>query len=223
MNVTITYPFRPRCEWRAKTFPLVQRAYSDILPSVKQITVDTAHQVFNRAAARNECVKRAGDGVVVIADADIIPNREALLSAIAAARAGGFHLGYDYYRALMRESTERLLARGGDPSKLPVSHDSTDSTAGIIVIRTDEWWRAGGMDERFYGWGWEDSAFACQVRTFLGPLTWHKGTVHHLWHPSEVRVKSESYQKNKQLYEKYAAAEGNPPAMAAIFAERPTV
>lgn len=216
----ITFPFRPRCEWRKKTFPLVQQAYRDILPAVEQITVDTDHEVFNRAAARNKCVRMAGDGVVVIADADILPNREALLSAIEAAKDGGMHLGYDYYRALMRESTERLLLRGGDPDTLPISHDSTDSTAGIIVIRADEWWKAGGMDERFHGWGAEDTAFACQARTLLGPLTWHKGVVNHLWHPSEVRVKSHQYQRNMALLREYEKCEGDPDAIQTLIGER---
>lgn len=75
------------------------------------------------------------------------------------------------------------------------------------------------MDERFDGWGFEDTAFASAVRTFLGPIQYHKGTVNHLWHPSAVRTKSEQYLRNKDLCGRYIAAEGVSEKIRAIQRE----
>lgn len=224
MQVTIAFPWRDgRCQWRRLSFPHVRRAYAEVLPEARQIVVDSGYQVFNRAAARNEGVRQAGNGVVVLADTDILPDRDGLLNAIQAARQGGFHLGFTLYRALRQVSTQAYYARRTDPARLPHSHTADDCTAGMIVIRADEWWRAGGMDEGFSGWGWEDSAFACAVRTMLGPIRRHSGTANHLWHPTECKPRSEQYLINKRLYERYAAADGDSDAMQSLIEERKCV
>lgn len=227
-KLTIAFPFRAGCEFREKSFPFVMQAYQDIVPYADFITVDSGDTPFNRAATRNRCVQRAESGVVVIADADILPDAAALLESITAARdEGGLHLGYDYYRALMKESTQRFYydrtnpSRHDkrDPSLLPMAFDSTTSTCGIVVMRCDQWFLAGGMDERFTGWGFEDTAFAIAVETMIGPLTNHHGTVNHLWHPSACNLASEQYKLNEALCARYAAAKGNVKKMQELINE----
>ena len=222
--MTVAFPWRAgRCQWRKLSYPHVRRVYAEILPHARQVAVDSGHDIFNRAASRNAGVLEAGDGVVVLADTDILPDREGLLSAIASAERGGFHLGFTLYRALRQVSTQAYYSGRRDVARLPHSHTADDCTAGIIVIRVDEWWRAGGMDERFNAWGFEDSAFACAARTMLGPIRRHAGAVHHLWHPTECKPRSDSYQVNKRLYERYAAADGDLQAMQQLISERPCV
>lgn len=218
MRVSVAIPYRAKCEYRNMSLPHVVAAYEGLGLPVE--VVDTEHEEFNRSAARNAAVRKAGDGVVVIADSDILPNEAALRSAIEAAEKGGMHLAYDYYRALIRESTLRYYRAGTDPNKLPMAYDGRDCTAGIIVIRCDEWWRAGGMDERFWKWGWEDTAFAVACETLLGGKhQYHAGTVNHLWHPSEVRVHAPSYLQNKKLYQRYEACVGDQDAMRSLTEE----
>jgi len=219
VNVTVAIPYREKCPYRAQSLPFVIDAYKAL--GHDAIVVDSPHDEFNRAAARNEAVRRAQDGIVVISDSDILPDAAARSSAVSGARYGGMHLAYDYYRALLWGSTKRYYRGGVDPNKLPMAYDARDCTAGIIVIRCDEWWRAGGMDERFYRWGWEDTAFATAAETILGqPRRYHKGTVNHLWHPSEVRIHQPSYQANKALYEQYEVCAGNPDAMRELICTR---
>lgn len=218
-SVTVAFIYRAGCEWREKSKAVVEQRYREILPDAKFVIADSGHEVFNRAASRNKAVKLAESGIVVIADTDILPNPDSLKSAIEGAKNGGMHLGYDYYRALIKEATERYYLRKCDADRLQKSHDSRESTCGIVVIRCDEWWRAGGMDERFNGWGWEDTAFACAVKTMLGDHTYHKGTVNHLWHPSAVRVHSDQYQANKALCERYMRANGDIGAMMELINE----
>lgn len=218
MRVTVAIPYREKCKYRARSLPYVMQAYRDL--GYEPILVDTDHKEFNRAAARNECARQAGDGVVVIADSDILPNRDALESAVVGAKSGGLHLAYDYYRALTQESSERYYREGGDPSDWPIDYDGRKCTAGIMVMTVDEWWKAGGMDERFFKWGWEDTAFAYACESLLGRKhTYHKGTVNHLWHISEVRVHSASYLTNKKLCNRYMSAKRKPDVMRGITEE----
>lgn len=208
MRVSIMIPYREGgCEWRKKALPHVVDAYRRALPDVPIEQVDDLPaERFSRARARNMAVEKAGDGIVVLADADILPCGRALLAAVKAARRGGMHLPYDYYRSLNRASTLKFYANTNlDPVSLPMDYDSYTSTAGIIVIRCDEWHRAGGMDERIRGWGWEDTAFACAARVMLGEVTRHKGTINHLWHPFAGEIGSEEYKRNKSFYDMCAA------------------
>lgn len=92
-DVTVAFPFRPGCEYRERASQFVSAAYEKILPGVRKIFCDSGHAVFNRAASRNMAVKIAARGVVVIADADILPDEAALRSAIDGARMEGFISG----------------------------------------------------------------------------------------------------------------------------------
>jgi predicted glycosyltransferase involved in capsule biosynthesis len=55
----------------------------------------------------------------------------------------------------------------------------------------------GGFDERFVGWGHEDSSLNIQL---LLKADWDRipGEAHHLWHPEPER-KTVNYRRNRQL------------------------
>jgi len=95
----------------------------------------------------------------------------------------------------------------------------TGSTGGVLVIRPDAWALAGGMDERFTGWGCEDSAFLAAADTLLGPSVRHPAQIVHLWHPT-ADTPGPGRDANYELLRRYRAAEGDVPAMRALIAER---
>lgn len=210
MKTTVMIPFKSDCPWRKNAVEYVYKAYKAIALEHGNMEVRVASddsKDYSRAAMRNKAVEWSDNGVVVLADADILPNPIPLLSAIRCAQKGGMHLPYNYYRALSKDSTSLYYANNYlDVNSLPMAYDSYDSTAGIIVIRKDQWWKAGGMDERITGWGWEDTAFYAAAETMLGPVKRHKGTINHLWHPFAGEIGSEGYLKNKAIYERYEAA-----------------
>ena len=104
--------------WRAQASRLaaldaVTCWYLDHLDGADLRFVDSQDQIFNLAQARNIGVASVEDPdeVVVIGDADTLPQRDSLLAAIeGAAGSGMVHLPYDEYRWLRASGTAQFEA-----------------------------------------------------------------------------------------------------------------
>jgi len=204
-DVVVGFPWRETPD-RVPAFRVVFAWYRHHLPGARMVCCDSGHDPFNRAASRNMVVDRAvelGAAVVVISDADTVPSPAGLSSAIAAARNGGMHYPFDRY---LYAGTD--LEPGGN-------------TGGIYVCRPDVWHAAGGMDERFTGWGGEDDQLHAAVECLVGPPTCHPGIAVSLWHDPACRdIGSARWQPNSELAQRYHRARRDPAAMRALIAER---
>lgn len=156
-----------------------------MLPGCFILLADSGHEVFNRSASRNRGVACAApDDLVVVCDADTLVDPAGLQVALRAARSGGLHYPQAVVNYLTEAGTELvLLGEAPDPARIEFSLPSAHG--GCMVIRASEWRRAGGMDERFEGWGFEDNAWFAAVRDRLGRAEHHGGVAWHLWHPHE--------------------------------------
>lgn len=225
MSVAVVIPWRPGTHERNAHHEYVRAHLEALLPDAIHLDVDSGHQPFSRAGSRNEGVRQAqaaGADVVVLCDADTLPEPEPLHAAIEAATDGVLHLPYSWYRGLSRDGTQAYLAG------TPAADCSTDlahewATGGVLVIQPDTWWQAGGMDERFTGWGFEDAAYRIAADALLGPTIRHNGTITHLWHPQESDLGSPQHVTNGQLCQRYVDATGKPDALRALIAERSRV
>lgn len=212
-KVTVCVPFRAGALDREIHADYVAARLREMLPRARHMVVDV-EGVFSRAKVRNEAVRRAGTGVVVLCDADTLPEKQPLLDAIAgAADDGRLHLPYTRYRALSPEGTLAVYARGVDPRDAPVEDESRRPIGGVWVIHHDAWWAAGGMDEEFKGWGFEDDAFHTAANILLGQTVRHEGTITHLHHQSAANLQSPEYRKNKARYQQYMRVRRNPEQM----------
>lgn len=224
MKVTVAVPFRGGQLDREIHADYVAARLRDMLPDAEHMVVDV-DGVFSRARVRNEAVRRAGEGVVVLCDADTVPEEQPLRDAVAgAAEDGRLHLPYTRYRALTPEATLAVYARGVDPHHAPVAEESRRPIGGIWVIRADAWWAAGGMDEAFVGWGFEDDAFWAAASVLLGPPVRHDGVITHLHHKPAANVRSPEYRRNQARYQQYVRARRAPAAMRRLVglpAEQP--
>jgi len=221
MRVTVVVPFRGGQVDREVAFEHTRAHLQHILPTARLVVADTDHQPFNRAAARNAGVREAGAGIVVVCDADSLPEREPVEAAIEAAADGLLHLPYTIFSGLTREQTLRVLLQGlplGDVGKPDLV--TTNSVGGVLVIDHDAWWEAGGQDEGFHGWGGEDVAFRHACDTLLGQTVRHDGVLYGLWHPSEMDRKSAQYRTNIARQNRYRGLRRNPRAMRQLIAER---
>lgn len=214
MNVTVAIPFRGGELDREIHKEYVQKALSAMLPGVAVYTVDSPGPVFSRAAARNLAVREAPEGVVVLCDADTLPEKHALEAAIKGADEDRvLHLPYRLYRALTVPGTLSVYARGIEPIHAATELTSSQPIGGIWVIHTQAWANAGGMDERFQGWGFEDNAFWTASETLNGPTVRHHGSITHLAHTSAANNRSPEYLRNKRLYQSYLKVRGKPALM----------
>lgn len=114
---------------------------------------------FNLSQARNNAVRRADTDIVIVADADTLVSIDAVHTAIEMPEAIVWPF-IDY----LRISSDWVDAE--DLSAVPILHRHPRSVGGVYVCDRAEYWRLGGFDERFVGWGYEDNAFALLARTF---------------------------------------------------------
>ena len=224
MRVLVAIPWRPQPH-RIYAHDLTVARYRELLPDADLIDVDTEHEPFCLAACRNEGVRIAGNlghDVVVLADADTLPEREPLLEAIEQARYSRFvHLPYTQYRSLRIDGTKQH--RAGIPLDRCNHLVIPAACSGILVANPATWRSLGGQDERFRGWGMEDVAFLIAHRTLLrSGFPRHDGNVYALHHDSAAKA-GPQYDANVALYQRYLDAAGNPLALRELATAEPQI
>lgn len=178
---------------------------------------------FNAATARNAAARLAGDWeVAVFVDADtIMLDHEPVRKAVKlAARSGHMVRPYSRYWMTDEAGAAALMASATRPRSGVRPLRSGDAHGGVNVVPRKLWERVGGYDERFVGWGSEDSAFELACRQ-LGGFSQIPGEVFHLWHPlsSDRNTSDPGFRANVALRHRYEAAK-RPGAMRALLAER---
>ncbi|MDH2424761.1 galactosyltransferase-related protein [Sphaerisporangium sp. TRM90804] len=223
MSVAVVIPYRGTTPERERAYKAVSKALRGMLPDAVHLAVDSGHEPFNRAASRNLGVRLAGDAgcdVVVLCDADTIPQKTPLLAAIDGAREDGrLHTPFNRFLGLTEQGAHDYL-QGAPVEACEVELDYAWSVGGVFVIRPDAWAAAGGMDERFTVWGSEDVAFVRAADTLLGQTLRHPGHIVHLWHPPAQRVGTPANDAVWDLAARYAQADRDANAMRALIAER---
>jgi hypothetical protein len=154
-----------------------------------------------RAAACNEAAKQAGDwDVALIADADTIPEADAVQRAVAIASAQhGAVRPHDRLWNLNKAQSQLAGKRGPYAVRL-TPRAAQLLGGGLLVVSRAAWERVGGYDERFIGWGHEDSALHT---TLLAEAHWDRieGQAWHLWHPRDKRDTPERQRDHRMMRE----------------------
>ena len=212
-RVTVAMPWRATPS-RIPPYRRVKQFWADMGLPVIPADSDT-NKPFNRAQARNRAVASAPPGIVIVADADTIPAPQALKEALATVQ-DEVVWPFTWCRRIPGDWT-------GDLESAPdLDADAEDligmgqhAVGGVLVMRTSTWWRLGGMDERFTGWGGEDTAFACAANTLTGTrrIPGVLTTFDHFM-DGEVRAHPPAGAWNP-----YRAADGIPAAMEALIAD----
>ena len=174
--------------------------------------VDVPGDPFNLAACRNEAVRRSTSSLLVIADADTIPEYASLTVAMNLASAeGGTVLPYDEYRSLRADGSRQALA--GVPLERCNHMVVPGACSGVFVTTKRGWELHHGQDERFAGWGCEDAAWEMTHKTLIGPPMRVPGRVYALGHQSQDKDGAPT-RSNFHRIALYAAAEGDPARIA---------
>lgn len=210
---TVLIPWRPQPS-RVPAFDAVVAWYRSAFGDVDIRTIDSEDEVFNLARCRNLGIGLIGEAerVVVINDADTIPEREPLVAALAAAAVSGrVHLPYDEYRWLGATGSAQYAS--GVPLERAEFELVRGACSGVYVTTPATWWAHGGQDESFRGWGFEDAAWHLAHETLLGEAPRrHPGRVYALHHVPAAR-EGVHYEANARLMDEYRAAAGDISAM----------
>lgn len=152
-------------------------------------------------------VKRAPDGIVVAADADV--TCEGLAAAVTAVEAGTAW-------AVPHDRVVRLAADGHSHAERPYA---PMIGGGIVVAHRDVLLDAP-LDARFTGWGQEDECWGRALSCLYGkPWQGHADLVH-FWHPPQERLsRGIGSDAGMALRRRYRKARNDPQAMRELLQE----
>lgn len=147
------------------------------------IVEGTCEGRWARAVAVNDAARKAGRwDVAYISDIDVIPDHDAVQRAVAWVRStGGGARPHDERYMLNKAGTLVAVQRGVEA--LGAAHfDRQWAGGGTDVVTREAFDAVGGFDERYVGWGYEDSEFHVQL---VVHRAWDRlpGEAWHLWHP----------------------------------------
>lgn len=165
------------------------------------VGVDDPGGPFNCSRAINRAFKMSTKPYIMQFGADCIPSVTALCGGLDVLRSGAAWVPLfdrtDYYNEFATQEILRGIPRitcTTDPN-LAVPFQT-----GVLGMTREAFVETGGSDERFEGWGAEDSAFRMVLWRLYGggdPLPF---TLHCMWHNSDHRVLG---QENLALCQEY--------------------
>lgn len=202
-RISLLVPFRTDHAERERNWRWLRDYWANELPEA-EVIVGTDHNTpFCKTHAVNEAFRKATGDVIVILDADCYIPGEAIREAareIREARRHGRKLWFIPYRRFYRlteaASLRLLESDPACPATFPDPPPSGDmDTFGgvsfghwygalIQVMPREAFIEAGGMDERFRGWGGEDISFMHAVDTLYARHKTIRGPVFHIHHPT---------------------------------------
>lgn len=223
MQVVLAYPFRPDGHERAWNFEHVRRCVDTYYDWNYIIQVDSGHKKFNRAATRNLAVNEAdklGADVVVICDADSVPENQPLNDAILGAfQDDKIHYPFDTVYEMIPKATQQIGRQNIEQLKQR-AFGKCESEGGIWVTKPSTWRRAGGQDSRFAGWGCEDRAFLAANRTLVGMPVKHPGALFCMYHNRDQNNEDAWDPGEVAILIKYQEAYQNPIDMLKVIYDR---
>ena len=223
MKLGLVIPWR-ETPTRLRPLQAVLEWYKTNLPDIEIFYSNRPGEFWNAAASRNDGVKKAQEAhcdVIILNDADTLPEIEPLLEAIEACQSDGMiHSPYRDCKYFDMRMSELFYA---GMNKNILKHTLfTEANGGIWVCTPETWWSVGGMDEKFQQWGAEDSAFELAHTIIKGTkFIRHDGTIYCLGHETQIHDPgfNHSQMKNIELYWLYYSA-STPERMLALVKQK---
>lgn len=217
MSLAVLIPWRGGDPWRERLYDWV---VSEWLKTDLDVFVGNPTDMvgpFSCSSALNNARRRAPRyDYYVVAAADHIPSPVAIADA---GRSGDVPWAplFGSTAGLSRDTTEALITGLTGPQRIPKRFPEGETgfapfCTALMVVRADVWDEVGGYDERFVGWGCEDTAFRLALET-LYPTTEQPAptaTTYALWHEAASR---EHFGANAALVGEYMTASSSPEAM----------
>jgi predicted glycosyltransferase involved in capsule biosynthesis len=201
-GIALLVPFRADGPTRKEDWLWLAQYWMNALPAAKLIVCDEGGFPFSKSGSVNKAARQCGlCDIFVILDADCYIDSDVILDcaqAIRKARKEGRKLWFVPYRhffRLTKNATHNVIM--SDPKNplrfsTPPPRNDIEGVEGsafghwygalIQIMPREAFIAAGGMDERFRGWGGEDVSFMHAVDTLYAKHKTTNNDVLHLWH-----------------------------------------
>lgn len=228
-GVTVIIPYRPdgQSEHRRASFEFVKAWYRTMFPEWQVCSGDNPGVDWRKGAAIAEALRWASGRVLVIADADCIVSRAALLVATSAVASGNapWVVPHKYVYRLNDADSRRFIEDGprsdvrGEVAGKTVRPPYVGyAGGGILVVRRDRYEATGGIPRDFIGWGGEDESLAVILDTFVGKHARLDDDLIHLWHHEQGgRMRGRQWQQNMELARRIKQAGRDPDELWAVL------
>lgn len=193
MTVSVLRAWRTGDPWRERIFSLTTQRWME-LTGWEICTGDATHSdgFVSVSQGMNLARAHASHDMLVIASADHLPDPVAVKEAVEKAEQYGWAPIFRRTTVLTKKATNLLLS-GHDIDPAQHGAESAPFCTSLMAVRADVWDDVGGWDERFYGWGCEDTAFRTVLRTlYPEPGMTPTATTYALWHPKSARDRFDS-------------------------------
>jgi hypothetical protein len=205
IKVGVVIPWREQPS-RVKAFNAVVSWYNKNMPESKLYFPNHPGDVWLPSATRNDGVRMAekdGCDVIVMNDADTIPNLNALKEAILEAAEDEFiHIGYTKFSYLTKQGSDDFFS--GRAAALCEQHVHPYVNFGVNIFKPSSWWSIGGQDEKFKQWGSEDTAMGIAHKILKGrEFISHRGFAFALNHEKQPQAGNKNFENNNVLFDKY--------------------
>ena len=203
------------------TVAIPWRAQPDRVDAYKRVTqfwestgwpitiADSTTEQFSLCEARNNAVRQADTDIVIVADADTIPDLGSVVAAVN--DPVGVCWPFQHYRHIPGEYHDHP-----DLMTAPIDRQYKGSVGGLFVCTQETYWGLGGMDERMEArWGGEDTAFRYVAHT-LSTVSRKPGIVFSFNHSAD-RDMDKATNPNLVRLELYKFCSGRPELMRELI------
>jgi len=192
---------------RKANYDFVVNRYREMFPKAEIVigrdeVGDDLH--FCRASAINNGVKKSTENKIIIADADLIIRKEAITRGLKDVEYHGFVIPWGLCYDVTSKTTEQIIKsseidwfkiKNSKPTIRDIRQDKL--AGGIQIILRNVFNNVGGYNEKFYGWGYEDTDFCMRLKAQLTDYKiFPREEIIHLWHPRLYT----NLQSNRDLY-----------------------
>jgi glycosyltransferase involved in cell wall biosynthesis len=203
--ITVIIPFCPDGGRRDANYFWVTNRIRKLLPDSEILVPIQETLPFNKSAAVNSAVKVAKNDILLICDADMVFNIDLIENSTKIVRDVPWVAPMRERWDLTWQCSTDLLNKPYDIEldglKCYQKYKEGRCRGGsVFMITKENFYKAGGFDERFIGWGYEDAAFVIAALRTIGGYVETDNLAYHLWHPPAINQYPELTAKNKKLY-----------------------